>query len=162
MYLRTLKALQDLQKAAPEQAGHPLAPPPEPSSPPVGEKPGRPLVGDKPSSPPAGDKPWSPLVGDKPWSPPAGYKRQPPRKAQPLMPPIGSVPSLTHPLAGRPRGRHENHESSLQTERPAPAEHAPGRDTIDKDRSSCPQRTFQAVPILSHIRVESDRPRSAT
>jgi hypothetical protein len=37
MYLRTLKALQDLQKARPEQAGQPTAPPES----------GRPLVGDQ-------------------------------------------------------------------------------------------------------------------
>jgi hypothetical protein len=79
MYLRTLKALQDLQKGRPEQAGQPTALP-------------------------------------ESGSPPTGDKRKPSRNSQPLMPSIGSVPSFTRAPAGRP-----------QTQRSAPAEHAPPR-----------------------------------
>jgi hypothetical protein len=110
MYLRTLKALQDLQKAPPEQAGQATAPPPEPGS------------------------------------PLAGGKRQLPREPQPLTPPIGFVPSFTPAAAARPRVSHENHESSLQTEALLRQNTHLHRDTIHVDRSSCLQRTFQAVP----------------
>src|ERR1041384_7490206 len=148
MYLRTLKALQDLRKAPPEQAGQPIAPPAESGSPPAGDNPGSPLAGDQPSSqrgcPSAGDQPSS-----QPGCPPAGGKWRPPRKPQPLIPPIGSVPLFTRPPAGRPRAPHENHESSLQTGALL-QQNIPCRDTIDKDRSSGPAPARQPASLTFH------------
>src|SRR5262249_9357950 len=53
MYLRTLKALQDLQKAPPEEAGEHPTPPPGPGSPPASYKP----------EPPQKPQPFTPPIG---------------------------------------------------------------------------------------------------
>jgi hypothetical protein len=111
MYLRTLKALQDLQK-------------------PVAQAPG--LVTDGPvTDGPVTDGPVTPAP--EPAGGPVIPAPEPPspEEIQPLTPPIGFVPSFTPASGELPHVSHENHhfpsaEASMETD-PAPADQSPSQ-----------------------------------